>query len=105
MSVTRILCEKCGTALCYCRCEGGPTSGSLAAAPGSVVVRWVVEVQIADYPDMWDAVDYPKSEELAHRSVAEWRRWLTKHQHAWHDVRLVREVTTREILPNNQADR
>jgi hypothetical protein len=45
----------------------------LHATPGSAVL-WIVEVQNATRPDLWDAVEYPRTEDRAHELVAEWRQ-------------------------------
>lgn len=61
-------------------------------------VRWVIEAK-SDLRGAWDEIEVPRTEERARASFADWREWVRVHGGGWSDVRLVREVTTREIQP------
>lgn len=74
-----------------------------AQSTGSV--KWVIECESADRPGEWGQLEYPRSEERAHTLMAEWREWLDKNTRTWRAVRLVKVVTTREIVssPNDEG--
>lgn len=76
----------------------GLDGGRGAVAAG--LVQWVIECESADRPGEWGQLEIPRTEERAHKLMAEWREWLDKNTRTWRAVRLVKVVTTREIVPS-----
>ena len=70
-------------------------------------------MESAETSGEWNPIEYPRTEERAWEMVEEWREWVRLHKKSWNDIRLIKIVTTHEVvtlqtdraLPNVKAQR
>jgi hypothetical protein len=76
-------------------------------------IKWRIEMESSENPGDWNTVEYPRTEKRAWEMVEEWREWVKLHKKSLRDIRLIKIVTTQEVmtlpmsdhLPNVQAQR
>ena len=78
-----------------------PPPEGLAPASGSVIrVRYLVDVQSVS--GTWQNMDVAMDEERARFLDADWKNWLNDNRKTWKATRIIKEVTTHEVLQNDE---
>jgi len=67
-------------------------------------IKWRIEMESAETPGDWNPVEYPRTEKRAWEIVEEWREWVKLHKKSWNDIRLIKIVTTQEVMTLPMSD-
>lgn len=67
--------------------------------------RYVIEEEKHGLPGIWQALEHATTEGRGRELLEEWRQWIEDHTHieTHHNLRLVRETKTRDVLGETQA--
>lgn len=72
----------------------------LTQPTGSVI--YLLEGKCGNWPYRWEVIERRSSLETAQADEKEFRSWMAES--GWHDLRIVKVTTTREILSSNNGE-